>query len=142
TLTDIITGLLQKSMRVSRRVIKNQLEAFVHKNSPSHIRFCTHSFTRPRRRRPQRLPRSIDRKIANVLRSWRIGVLTAASLISSPSLAQFSVSQFNPSPCSISARPLMTGDFNGDGKLDVIHVGDNPHHAHVWLSQGNGKFDV
>jgi hypothetical protein len=91
--------------------------------------------------------RSIDRKISIVMRSRRIGVLGAAALIlssvSSPSLAQFSVVQFSPWPSySMSAGPLMVGDFNGDGKLDVIHVGDNPHRVHVWLSQGNGKFDV
>jgi hypothetical protein len=61
---------------------------------------------------------------------------------SSSSFAQFSVSQFSPSPPhSISAGSIAVGDFNGDGMSDVIHV-DSAGHVHVWLSQGDGKFEV
>ncbi|MBD2569107.1 Calx-beta domain-containing protein [Anabaena lutea] len=34
-----------------------------------------------------------------------------------------------------------TGDFNGDGKTDLIHFVNNDY-AHVWLSKGDGTFDV
>ncbi len=33
------------------------------------------------------------------------------------------------------------GDWNGDGRTDVIHIADD-HTAKVWLSQGNGTFSV
>jgi hypothetical protein len=63
--------------------------------------------------------------------------------VTSPSLAQFSVSQFSPwSSYPISAGSMMVGDFNGDGKSDVFHFAAGADHVHVWLSQGNGKFEV
>ena len=34
-----------------------------------------------------------------------------------------------------------TGDFNGDGKSDLIHFVNN-NYVNVWISQGNGKFKV
>ena len=87
------------------------------------------------------------RRISIYTQSLPIAFLGAAALIlssmSSPSLAQFSVSQFSPwSSYSISAGSMVMGDFNGDGKADVIHVIENTDYVHVWLSQGNGKFDV
>jgi hypothetical protein len=51
--------------------------------------------------------------------------------LSSTSFAQFSVSQFSPSPSySISAGPMMISDFNGDGMSDVIQV-DRADVAHL-----------
>ncbi|MFM7363647.1 MAG: FG-GAP-like repeat-containing protein, partial [Cuspidothrix sp.] len=37
-----------------------------------------------------------------------------------------------------------TGDFNGDGKTDLIHFVNNggKGYVHVWLSKGDGTFDV
>ncbi|MBE9071900.1 putative Ig domain-containing protein, partial [Microcystis sp. LEGE 08355] len=41
-----------------------------------------------------------------------------------------------------------TGDFNGDGKTDLIHFVDDPWNANsngfviVWLSKGDGTFDI
>jgi hypothetical protein len=36
-----------------------------------------------------------------------------------------------------------TGDFNGDGKTDLIHLVDSGNgYVHVWLSKGDGTFDV
>jgi hypothetical protein len=36
-----------------------------------------------------------------------------------------------------------TGDFNGDGKTDLIHlVNSGNGYVHVWLSKGDGTFDV
>ena len=34
-----------------------------------------------------------------------------------------------------------TGDFNGDGKTDLIHFADKSH-IRVWLSRGDGTFDI
>ena len=53
---------------------------------------------------------------------------------SSSSFAQFSVSQFSPwSSYSISAGSMVMGDFNGDGKADVIHV-DREHGLRACLA--------
>jgi len=78
------------------------------------------------------------RRISIYTQSLRIAFLGAAALIlssmSSPSLAQFSVSQFSPwSSYSISDGSMVMGDFNGDGKADVIHVIENTDYVHVWL---------
>ena len=77
------------------------------------------------------------------LPGWPEGVLVLLFLsLSSSSPAQFSVSQFSPLPSySSSAGPLMVGDFNGDGMSDVIQV-DSAGQGHVWLSQGDGKFEI
>lgn len=34
-----------------------------------------------------------------------------------------------------------TGDFNGDGKTDLLHL-VNSNIVHTWISLGNGKYDV
>jgi hypothetical protein len=84
----------------------------------------------------------VHRKSSRLL-GWLEGGV-ALILFSSPSplLAQFSVSQISPSPpYSTSAGSLMVGDFNGDGLSDVIQM-DSSGHVHVWLSQGDGKFEV
>ncbi len=36
---------------------------------------------------------------------------------------------------------FLVGDFNGDGKSDLIHIVSNDY-AHVWLSKGDGTFDI
>jgi C1A family cysteine protease len=33
------------------------------------------------------------------------------------------------------------GDFNGDGKMDLIHIVNNDY-SHVWISRGDGTFDI
>src|SRR6516225_9122978 len=85
----------------------------------------------------------VHRKSNGPLLGWLEGGLALILFsLSSSSLAQFSVSQFSPPPpCSISDGPLMIGDFNGNGMSDVIHM-DSAGHGHVWLSQGDGKFEV
>jgi VCBS repeat protein len=35
-----------------------------------------------------------------------------------------------------------TGDLNGDGKTDLIHVVENKDYVHTWMSVGNGSFTV
>ncbi len=41
----------------------------------------------------------------------------------------------------IRAGSWRTGDFDGDGKTDLIHMWDNTH-ANIWLSSGDGTFSV
>jgi hypothetical protein len=36
---------------------------------------------------------------------------------------------------------FLTGDFNGDGKTDLVHIVNN-NYSHTWLSNGDGTFDV
>jgi Ca2+-binding RTX toxin-like protein len=36
---------------------------------------------------------------------------------------------------------FLAGDFNGDGKTDLIHFVDDKY-AHTWISNGNGTFDI
>src|SRR5205823_866968 len=51
----------------------------------------------------------------------------------------YSVTTFRPWPgYSIPNGIWLTGDFNGDGKTDILHAVQNTSYVHVWLSQGNG----
>ena len=36
----------------------------------------------------------------------------------------------------------LTGDYDGDGKTDIFHAVQGRDYAHIWLSQGNGRFTV
>jgi predicted Zn-dependent protease len=42
----------------------------------------------------------------------------------------------------ISPPQWLSGDFNGDGKDDLIHLVENTNYCHPWLSRGDGTFDV
>ena len=57
---------------------------------------------------------------------------------------KYSVKSFNPpSGYTVGSNgyKFMVGDFNGDGKSDLIHfVG--PTYARIWISQGGGNFNV
>jgi FG-GAP-like repeat len=65
-------------------------------------------------------------------------------LFASASLAQqFNVGMFRPWPgYSIPNGIWLTGDFNGDGKADIFHAVANTDYANVWLSYGDGSFNV
>jgi hypothetical protein len=55
----------------------------------------------------------------------------------------FSVGTFSPWPSyGIPNGQWLTGDFNGDGKTDVLHLVQNTNYAHVWTSKGDGTFNV
>ncbi len=55
----------------------------------------------------------------------------------------FNVKNFNPWPGYIVPNgDWLIGDFNGDGKADIFHPVDNSDRVHVWLSNGDGTFDV
>jgi len=54
----------------------------------------------------------------------------------------FALTPFQPSPeYAIQIGSWLSGDFNGDGKADLIHLWGQ-HLANIWLSQGNGTFAV
>jgi hypothetical protein len=36
----------------------------------------------------------------------------------------------------------MVGDFNGDGRADVLHAVHTANYIHIWLSNGDGTFNV
>jgi phage gp16-like protein len=36
---------------------------------------------------------------------------------------------------------FLTGDFNGDGKTDILHI-VNSSYLHVWISKGDGTFEI
>jgi len=36
---------------------------------------------------------------------------------------------------------MFPGDFNGDGKTDICHI-VNKAYLHIWLSKGDGKYDI
>jgi hypothetical protein len=55
----------------------------------------------------------------------------------------FNVHSFSPWPgYAIPNGVWLAGDFNGDGKTDILHAVANTDYANVWLSNGNGTFTV
>ena len=55
----------------------------------------------------------------------------------------FTVTSFRPWPgYGIPNGLWMTGDFNGDGRTDVLHAVANTDYVNVWLSSGSGTFNV
>jgi hypothetical protein len=54
----------------------------------------------------------------------------------------FATSTFRPSPgYGITLGSWHSGDFNGDGRLDLAHLCCNDY-MNTWLSRGDGSFDV
>src|SRR6266545_5023931 len=50
---------------------------------------------------------------------------------------------FSPSPTYVIPNgQWLVGDVNGDQRTDLIHVVQNTNYANIWLSRGNGTFDV
>src|SRR6266545_526657 len=55
----------------------------------------------------------------------------------------FGVQQFSPSSSYVIPNGVwLAGDVNGDQRTDLIHVVQNTNYANIWLSRGNGTFDV
>ena len=66
-----------------------------------------------------------------------------AHLWTSTGGGNFTVATFRPWPgYSIPNGVWRAGDYNGDGKADVLHAVASGDYAHIWLSKGNGTFDV
>lgn len=77
--------------------------------------------------------------------SARAGLITVGGqnvAITQSANDTFTVGQFSPGPgYTINSGQWFTGDFNGDGKGDLIHL-TNSDYVHPWLSRGNGDFAV
>jgi hypothetical protein len=55
----------------------------------------------------------------------------------------FTVKGFRPwAGYSIPNGLWMVGDFNGDGRADILHAVQNTDYVNVWLSNGDGTFTV
>jgi hypothetical protein len=62
---------------------------------------------------------------------------------SSDAAGGFSVASFRPwAGYRIPNGVWLTGDFDGDGRTDLFHGVADTDYAHVWLSEGNGRFKV
>lgn len=83
--------------------------------------------------------------LANYSSSRRSGSITVGGRsveITQSANDTFTVGQFSPGPgYTINSGRWFTGDFNGDGKGDLIHL-TNSDYVHPWLSRGDGTFDV
>jgi hypothetical protein len=66
-------------------------------------------------------------------------VQAQTSPIAFPAPATFAADYCNPYPCSDSTVAVATGDFNGDGKLDVLTLGSGSY-LDVMLGNGDGTF--
>ena len=54
----------------------------------------------------------------------------------------FTVGQYDPNDTyNIVSGQWRTGDFNGDGKTDLVHLTDGDY-VHSWFYRSDGKFDV
>ena len=55
----------------------------------------------------------------------------------------FTVKTFSPwNGYAIPNGLWLTGDFNGDGKTDIVHAVANTDYVHIWKSQGDGTLQV
>ena len=55
----------------------------------------------------------------------------------------FRVTSFTPWPDYVIPNgEWLTGDFDGDGRADLLHIVNNADYANVWLSLGTGQFNV
>jgi hypothetical protein len=55
----------------------------------------------------------------------------------------FLITTFSPWPgYGIPNGVWLVGDFNGDGKNDIVHAVRGTNYVHPWLSRGNGTFDI
>jgi hypothetical protein len=66
-----------------------------------------------------------------------------ASLWTSNGAGGFTVSTFRPGPgYGMKVGSWLTGDFNGDGKTDLVHLLTPYDYTHTWISNGDGTFTV
>jgi hypothetical protein len=55
----------------------------------------------------------------------------------------FLITTFSPWPgYGIPNGLWLVGDFNGDGKDDIVHAVQNTNYVHPWLSNGDGTFNI
>ncbi|MBZ5725198.1 MAG: VCBS repeat-containing protein [Acidobacteriia bacterium] len=76
----------------------------------------------------------------NSIRAWLVGALVTGVSFGA---GQFDVKKFSPwAGYAIPNGIWLTGDFNGDGKTDILHAVQGRDYAHIWMSNGNGTFNV
>jgi hypothetical protein len=55
----------------------------------------------------------------------------------------FDVKKFSPWPgYDVSSGLFLAGDFDGDGKSDLVHAVAGADYAHIWTSKGDGAFSI
>lgn len=87
-------------------------------------------------------PRVIVRALgmlAAVVMSTGMIVPAQAQTIAFPAPTTFAADYCNPYPCSNATVAEATGDFNGDGKLDVVTISSSSY-LDVMLGNGDGTF--
>lgn len=49
---------------------------------------------------------------------------------------------YAPAGYAIPNGKWIAGDFNGDGKQDMVHIVNNSNYVHTWFSLGNGHYNI
>jgi len=66
-----------------------------------------------------------------------------ATVLQSNNTGSFNVSLFNPWPGYALPNGLwLSGDFNGDRRVDLVHAVNQTDYIHTWMSNGDGTFNV
>ena len=85
------------------------------------------------------------KKVKRAFFSWsKLVLISSFFVMTNQSFAsQFSVKSFRPwNGYGISNGIWLNGDVNADGKEDIIHAVDGRDYVHVWISNGDGSFQV
>jgi hypothetical protein len=63
------------------------------------------------------------------------------SAVSFGANATFALKNLNMLDATTGQYGILTGDFDGDGRTDILRWGGNPANNELWLSRGNGAFE-
>jgi translation initiation factor IF-1 len=88
-------------------------------------------------------PRFLDTRMTKAL--ILVMAISVALLGFSPdaNAQAFSVGMFRPWPgYNVGIGTFLAGDFNGDGRTDLVHIVTNSQYANIWLSNGDGTFTI
>jgi hypothetical protein len=85
----------------------------------------------------------LSRQTTAFLFSIVFAVLGICVAVTQAAADPFAVSKFSSwAGYAIPNGQWLTGDLNGDGKTDIVHVVQNTDYVNVWLSKGDGTFTV